>query len=164
MSAKGSILPETQPLVCTVILNWNGLADTRECLSSLQRIDYGSNRVVVVENGSEGGEATALRQEFGEAIHLIESPTNLGFAGGANLGMRYALEQGADYVLLLNNDTTVDPAFLSALVEAAKGRIEAAALCPKSYLLRRTRRHLLNRRQREPLDRHRKADRARPAR
>lgn len=126
-------MPETQPLVCTVILNWNGLADTRDCLSSLQRIDYGNNRTVVVDNGSEGGEAAALRQEFGSAIHLIESPTNLGFAGGANLGMRYALENGADYVLLLNNDTTVDRVFLSALVEAAEARSDAAAFCPKSY-------------------------------
>jgi GT2 family glycosyltransferase len=126
-------LPETQPLVCTVILNWNGLADTRECVSSLQSIDYGNNRIVVVDNGSAGGEAAALRQEFADAIHLIESATNLGFAGGANLGMRYALEQDADYVLLLNNDTMVDPAFFSALVDAAKGRSDAAALCPKSY-------------------------------
>jgi GT2 family glycosyltransferase len=126
-------LPEPQPLVFTVILNWNGIADTRECLESLQRTDYSNNRIILVDNGSEGGEAAALRAEFGGAVHLIESPTNLGFAGGANLGIRHGLAQGADYVLLLNNDTTVDPGFLSALVEAAQSQPDAAALCAKAY-------------------------------
>jgi GT2 family glycosyltransferase len=126
-------LPEPQPLVFTVILNWNGIADTRECLESLQRTDYHNNRVVLVDNGSEGGEAAALRAEFGGSIHLIENETNLGFAGGANLGIRHALAHGADYVLLLNNDTTVDPGFLTALVEAAQSRPHAAALCAKAY-------------------------------
>jgi len=126
-------LPGPQPLVSTVILNWNGIADTRECLQSLQRIDYPNNSIVVVDNGSEGGEAAALRDEFGGSVHLIESETNLGFAGGANLGIRHALAEGADYVLLLNNDTTVDPGVLTALVEAAQSHPDAAALCAKAY-------------------------------
>jgi len=126
-------LPGSQPHVFTVILNWNGLADTRECLQSLQRIDYASNHTVVVDNGSANNEAAALQAEFGGSIHLIESGANLGFAGGANLGIRYALDEGAEYVLLLNNDTTVDPAFLAALVDAAVARPDMAACCPKTY-------------------------------
>jgi len=126
-------LPGPQPLVSTVILNWNGIADTRECLQSLQRIDYANNQIVIVDNGSDGGEAAALRDEFGGEVHLIESETNLGFAGGANLGVRHALADGADYVLLLNNDTTVDPGFLTALVQAAQSRQDAAALCARAY-------------------------------
>ncbi len=126
-------MPESQPLVFTVILNWNGIADTRECLQSLQQADYPNNRIIVVDNGSEGGEAAVLRAEFGGSVDLIENETNLGFAGGANLGIRHALAQGADYVLLLNNDTTVDPGFLTALVEAAQSRPDAAALCAKAY-------------------------------
>ena len=126
-------MPDSQPLVFTIILNWNGLADTRECLRSLKSVDYSNNHVVVVDNGSEGAEAAALRAEFGDSIHLIENPTNLGFAGGANAGIRFALENSADYVLLLNNDTTVDPAFLSELVAKTEARSDAAALCPKAY-------------------------------
>ena len=133
MSAKGSILPDTQALVCTVILNWNGLADTRECIKSLEQADYPNNRIVVVDNGSEADEAAALRTEFGDSIVPIESQVNLGFAGGANLGLRYGLDHGAGYVLLLNNDTTVDPGFLSALVQAAEARGNVAAVCPKAY-------------------------------
>ncbi len=87
----------------------------------------------MVDNGSEADEAAALREEFGDSIHLIESVRNLGFASGANLGIRYALENDADYVLLLNNDTTVDPPCLTALVEAAESRADAAACSPKAY-------------------------------
>jgi GT2 family glycosyltransferase len=126
-------LPPSQPLVFTVILNWNSIADTRECLSSLQKADYENNRIVVVDNGSEEAEGAALNAEFGDRIHLIESPGNLGFAGGANIGIRHALKQGADYVLLLNNDTTVEPGFLSALVRGMAAREDAAAVCPKAY-------------------------------
>jgi GT2 family glycosyltransferase len=126
-------LPEPQPLVFTVILNWNGIADTRECLQSLQRIDYPNNRIIVVDNGSDGGDAAALREELGGSVHLIDNETNLGFAGGVNLGIRHALAQGADYVLLLNNDTTVDAGFMTALVGAAQSRPDAAALCSKAY-------------------------------
>lgn len=121
------------PQVTIVILNWNGLADTRECLESLRAVTYPNARIIVVDNGSEGGEGRLLSEEFGPFIELLESKTNLGFAGGANLGIRQALQQGADYVLLLNNDTTVDPAFLSALVAAAQTLPDLAAACPRTY-------------------------------
>jgi len=126
-------MPEANPHVSVVILNWNGLGDTRECLQSLRSVSYANRRVIVVDNGSQGGEATALREEFGDAIHLIESETNRGFAGGANIGIRQALEQRADYVLLLNNDTIVDPAFLSERLRAARSLPDLAAACPRTY-------------------------------
>jgi GT2 family glycosyltransferase len=122
-----------EPLVSIVILNWNGLEDTRECLKSLQNVPYPNRRIIVVDNGSEADEAAALRSEFQDSVQVIESATNVGFAAGANLGIRQALNEGTDHVLLLNNDTTVDPAFLTALVEAAEARPDAAAFCPKTY-------------------------------
>jgi len=126
-------LPNLEPFVSIVILNWNGLEDTRECLQSLRRIGYSNRRIVVVDNGSAAREAAALRDEFGDVSDVIENETNLGFAAGANLGIRHALKSGAEYVLLLNNDTTFEPTFLTALVEAAESRGDGAAFCPKTY-------------------------------
>ena len=122
-----------EPRVTIVILNWNGLEDTRECLRSLENVTYSNRRVIVVDNGSEAAEAAALCDEFRDSIDVIGSATNVGFAAGANLGIRHALDAGTDYVLLLNNDTTVDRAFLAALVEAAEARPDGAAFCPKTY-------------------------------
>ncbi len=122
-----------EPLVSIIILNWNGLEDTRECLRSLSHASYSNRRIIVVDNGSEAPEAETLRDEFGDSVHLIQSETNVGFAAGANLGIRHALQNGADYALLLNNDTTVDPMFLTALVDAAESRKDGAAFCPKTY-------------------------------
>jgi GT2 family glycosyltransferase len=121
------------PAVCTIVLNWNGLADTRECLGSLRNVDYPANRVIVVDNGSESDEAGVLEKEFGGFIEVIRNASNLGFAGGMNVGIRRALEAGAEYVLLLNNDVIVDPAFLKELVNGAKTCDHLAAACPTTY-------------------------------
>src|SRR3990172_8183916 len=107
------------PAVSTIVLNWNGLADTRECMGSLRKVDYPANRVIVVDNGSEADEATILEQQFAGFVEVIRNPANLGFAGGMNVGIRRALEAGAEYVLLLNNDVTVDGRFLGGLVKDA---------------------------------------------
>jgi GT2 family glycosyltransferase len=119
------------PGVAVIILNWNGLADTSECLESLHAITYPKYQTIVVDNGSFGDDAQMLRERFGDSIRLIASPENLGFAGGCNLAIREALAGEADYVLLLNNDVTVDARFLDELVRAAEGLPDAAALCPK---------------------------------
>src|ERR1700674_2500607 len=121
------------PSVTTIILNWNGLADTRECLSSLRSADYPDNRIVVVDNGSREDEASALQAEFGDLIEIIRLPENRGFAGGANTGIRRALELDSEYVLLLNNDTVVDPGFLTQLIDGVRDLQKLAAACPRTY-------------------------------
>jgi GT2 family glycosyltransferase len=120
------------PRVSVVLLNWNGISDTRECLESLRHINYANFGVVLVDNGSERDEASELNEAFGSFIDLVRLPENAGFAGGANAGMRKALEGRPDYVLLLNNDTIVEPDFLTALVKAAREIPDLAAACPKS--------------------------------
>src|SRR5437667_353730 len=101
------------PSVWIVILNWNGLSDTLGCLESLQHLHYAAHRIVVVDNGSTDGSAEALRRTRSQPpIEIIEAGRNLGYAGGNNLGIRYALDHGADFILVLNNDTTVDPMLL----------------------------------------------------
>ncbi len=107
------------PSVNIVVLNWNGLKDTIECLQSLRRIDYPAFRIVVVDNGSTDGSETCIRDQFPEHT-LITNSENLGFTGGNNIGIRKSLQDGADYILLLNNDTEVAPDFLRILVETSE--------------------------------------------
>lgn len=107
------------PKVVIIILNWNGWRDTVECLESILRNDYPNYQVIVVDNGSTDGSVRRIKEKF-PYITLIETGSNLGYAGGNNVGISYALEQGADYVLILNNDTTIEPTTLTAMVEVAK--------------------------------------------
>ena len=109
------------PKVSIIILNWNGLNDTVECLESLDKVTYPDYQVIVVDNGSTGGDARTLRERFGDYVHIIENDKNYGYTGGVNIGIKYALNNlAADYILLLNNDTIVDPEFLTKMVELAE--------------------------------------------
>lgn len=102
-----------------IVLNWNGWSDTNACLDSLARLDYPRYQVVVVDNASTDDSVERIRAAHPE-VTLLQSGGNLGFAGGNNVGIRHALEQGADYVWLLNNDAVADPHALTALVELAE--------------------------------------------
>ncbi len=109
------------PKVSIIILNWNGLKDTIECLESLKKITYPSYNVILVDNASAGNDVEVLKQRFGDYIHAIQNDKNYGYTGGNNIGIRYALEHTQpDYLLLLNNDIVVSPDFLTALVHAAE--------------------------------------------
>jgi hypothetical protein len=100
-----------------IILNWNGLADTRECLNSLLAVDYPDFFVLVIDNGSKNNEADAINSEYKEFVEVIKLKENTGYARGNNIGIRRALKRGADAVLLLNNDVIVDKDFLAPLVQ-----------------------------------------------
>ena len=102
--------------IFVIIVNWNGKEDTLACLTSLgklktQNLKFNS---IVIDNGSTDGSALAIRQKF-PAVELIELKDNLGFTGGNNVGIRRALEAGAELLWLLNNDTIVDKNALSIL-------------------------------------------------
>lgn len=100
-----------------VVLNWNGREDTLACLRSLSAVDApAGTEVLVVDNGSEDGSEAAIRGAF-PTVAFLQTGSNLGFAGGNNAGIGYALDRGAEAVLLLNNDTEVDPGFLRPLVD-----------------------------------------------
>jgi len=118
---SGAIVLPKPPSVWVVVLNWNGLSDTLACVESLRELHYAERRVIVVDNGSTDGSVDALRTASSRlGIEIIETGKNLGYAGGNNLGIRHALDHGADFVLILNNDTTVDPMLLDELVGAAE--------------------------------------------
>lgn len=105
-----------QPAVSIIVLNYNGREDTMACLRSLEHLTYSRASVILVDNASADGTAEAVRGTFPN-VTVIESGGNLGFTGGNNVAIRYALEHGADYVMLLNNDTIVAPDFLNVMVE-----------------------------------------------
>ena len=100
-----------------IVLNWNGLDDTLECLESLCRSDYPNLEVIVVDNGSEDGSSPAIREHFPD-VYMIENGRNLGFVRGNNIGLAAALERGADLLLILNNDTMLEPDCVTELVKA----------------------------------------------
>jgi GT2 family glycosyltransferase len=116
--------------VAVVVLSWNGREDTLECLASLAKVDAPGLITIVVDNGSTDGTSDVVREAYPQA-ELVRTEKNLGFAEGNNVGMRKALELGAGYVLVLNNDVDVDPAFVHALVDEAGRRPDAGALCSK---------------------------------
>jgi hypothetical protein len=106
--------------VAVVILQWRRAEETAACLRSLAGIDYRDHTVLVVDNHSGDGSVERLRREF-PALAILETPENLGFAGGCNAGIQAALADPAvRYVLLLNNDTRVARDFLSHMVAAAE--------------------------------------------
>jgi GT2 family glycosyltransferase len=105
-------------LVVVVILNYNGWRDTAACVSSCQKLTYTNFRILVLDNGSTDGSETLLRERYPE-MEIIQTGKNLGFAGGNNAGIRQVLEQKADFVWLLNNDTIVEPQCLALMVRAA---------------------------------------------
>jgi GT2 family glycosyltransferase len=105
------------PIVGIVLVNYNGRDDTLECLESLGDLSYPNWFAVLVDNASTDGCAAAVRASFPE-VRVIESAENLGFAGGNNVGIRAALERGAEFLFLLNNDTTVAPDLLERLTDA----------------------------------------------
>jgi GT2 family glycosyltransferase len=115
--------------VVVVVLSWNGREDTLACVDSLARSRGPRLHVVVVDNGSSDGTVAAVRAGH-PGVTVIENGTNLGFAEGNNVGLRAARETGADYVLLLNNDTIVAPDSIAQLVAAGERLPDAGALCP----------------------------------
>lgn len=120
----------TSPLVVIIVLNWNGRDDSAECLESLRAARYDRRKVILVDNGSTDGSAETLPGCFPE-VEFLETGRNLGYAEGNNAGIRRALELGADFVCLLNNDTTVEADFLAKLVEAAQADPKIGIIGPR---------------------------------
>jgi len=109
------------PLICIIILNWNGLQDTLACLRSLQDLTYPNYRIILIDNASTDIPPKTVLSQIDSNICFFPLTENLGFAKGCNFGMKYALDKmNPDYILLLNNDTIVEPDFLSKIVNEAE--------------------------------------------
>lgn len=107
------------PLTYIILLTWNRWEETEACLQSLLPVVNEHCRVLVVDNGSTDGTPEKIRRRF-PRFEVHENGNNLGFPAGNNVGIRHALAAGAEYVILLNNDTVVDMRFAEELVAAAK--------------------------------------------
>ena len=118
--------------LAVVVLNWNGMEDTRALLRTLDRCRLPAGwtvRVVVVDNGSSDGSPVAIAHEF-PAAEVLALPENRRFAGGCNAGLARALADGADAVMLLNNDTEAEPGLLEHLLLALAQDPSAGAAAP----------------------------------
>jgi GT2 family glycosyltransferase len=117
------------PSVAVIVLNWCGEEDTVACVESLRRSTYPRLSILVVDNASPDGSGDRLRARLA-GVEVLQTGANLGYAGGNNRGFDRVLKDAADYVLVLNNDTVVDPECVAALVETAR-RADAALVAPK---------------------------------
>jgi len=103
--------------LAVIILNWNGKTDTLACLKSLGQFSRSKYEIIVVDNGSTDGSVRAISCSFPE-VTLIQARTNLGYAGGNNLGIRRALSNPQiEFILILNNDTLLGPHSLEAFLK-----------------------------------------------
>jgi GT2 family glycosyltransferase len=129
----GAALPEVSatPLVVSIVVNYRGIEQTRVCVASLLAVDYPNHSVVVVDNASGEFEVAALREAFGASIQVIASERNVGYGGGANLGLEWALKTGAAYAWVLNNDTQIDPGSVRQLVDAMERETDYGVMSPQ---------------------------------
>jgi len=104
------------PTVSIIVVNWNGRAYLRQCLSSLAAQTYPSKEIVVVDNGSTDGSVAWLAAHFPQ-VHVIQNEQNRGFGAACNQGARAG---SAPYLALLNNDAWAEPNWLAELVQAAE--------------------------------------------
>lgn len=120
---------ENPPKVAIIILNWNSFNTTKDCLISLDKISYPNYRIIIVDNHSADGSPELFRNRFPQH-HLIVNAENLGFPGGNNVGIKWALKNDFQYILLLNYDTIANPDFLDKLIEVAEKRPSIGILGP----------------------------------
>ena len=114
----------TTPAVALLVPVHNNKEDTREFLDSMKRVSYPSYKVIIIDDGSTDGTGEMMEQEFPEVI-LLHGDGNLWWTGAINEGIKKAVEMGFKYVLIIDNDTVVDPEFITALVDTAEKNLDS---------------------------------------
>jgi GT2 family glycosyltransferase len=126
-SSNAASVDAAPPKVVAVVLDWNGSDDTTRCVRSLAAVEHSNLEILVVDNGSRVSPETALRAA-GLDVVVVPTGRNEGYAGGNNVGIRWALEHGAGFVWILNNDAEVDADALAPLLDAARRNPRAGVL------------------------------------
>ena len=124
-------MEEKHPLVYAVITNWNGFDDTLECIESLKKFDYPNYKVVISDNGSTDDSPERLAKKFPD-IPVLHTG-DIAVTATYNAGIQFGLDNGADYILLLNNDVTFDPEMMTKLVAKAESDPSIGLVTPKIY-------------------------------
>lgn len=120
------------PRVAAVILNYRGVEDTKKCVLSLQQCGNQNLEIILVDNASGDGGAEQLASTFPDLPLLIQ-PTNLGYAGGNNAGIRYALRKNVDYILISNDDVVVENRFLDPMLAVMERDTGIGVVSPKVF-------------------------------
>lgn len=120
------------PFVVTVILNTNRRDDTLECLASLKQSTYKNQHIIVLDNHSSDGSVEAIRASF-PAVQVIELAENRGYAGNNNVGIQAALDQHADWIFVLNEDTCLAPDCFEQLVKLGESDPQIGMVGPMVY-------------------------------
>ncbi|MFM2010663.1 MAG: hypothetical protein RLZZ479_1054 [Bacteroidota bacterium] len=115
-----------------VIINWNSYEVTETTILSLHNTSFKEYDIILIDNHSTDGSLEKLEATFKE-ITILKSNENLGFAGGNNLGIQYAIDHGYKYTMLLNNDVEVESNFIEPLVERLEGNSHIGAVQPLIY-------------------------------
>jgi GT2 family glycosyltransferase len=114
--------------VAVILINWNGGCLSAEAYRSLLKSEFQQWMLIIVDNASTDDSLIHLRGLGGPEVHIIESPSNLGFSGGCNLALAAAKKLGVEFVFFLNNDSTVTPSTLGTLVSASNSLRNSAVL------------------------------------
>jgi len=120
----------SKPHVISVIVNWNGKEDLRECLDSLAHVEYEPFSILVVDNGSSDGSVVFVSTHY-PSVDIISLPHNHGYAFGLNKGVLMALEKKPDYIFILNNDTVIEPLAISRLIDVMESEKTVGIAAPK---------------------------------
>lgn len=121
-------VPIRRPWVVTIVLNYRGAADTIAAVRSVQGSEYLDQEILVVDNSAVDDEHRALAQSLGPQITTVATGHNLGFAGGNNIGINWALERKPEFVWILNSDTQVEPTTLTNLLRGAEAVPDAGVI------------------------------------
>ncbi|GKU27283.1 glycosyl transferase [Clostridium folliculivorans] len=118
--------------VSIILVNYNGARYNKECIDSILFSKYDDFEVIVVDNASTDNSVQELEDIYSDKITVIKSDTNLGFSGGNNIGISYALNKGTDFIMLLNNDTVIDSQMIGKMVSVSISK-NNAVVSPKIY-------------------------------
>lgn len=124
---------ESHPSIVAVIVTWNKRAEVLRCIESVLAVTYPLQAIVVVDNASTDDTAAAIREKFGQKVHLVVNTSNKGGSGGFYDGIAAALPYQAEYLWLLDNDITVAPDALSQLLRVAQQEPDAGIVGSKVY-------------------------------
>jgi GT2 family glycosyltransferase len=117
------------PKLVVIVLNYNGLRFLKGCFDSLLNQTYPNMDIIMVDNASSDRSVEFVRENF-PSIQIVRNAINMGFAEGNNIGIRYALQLNADFVLVLNNDTLLEKTAIRAMVDTAVSMPEVGIVGP----------------------------------